>query len=69
MRKINQLNENSRQSSGFTLLEYAAGAAVIGGIVLLCMQTLGTGFTDFFGQLSGWVSNLQGPLNNPQGTP
>lgn len=49
---------------GFTLLEYAAGAAVLIGVVYGAMGAFGGGLNDFYVGLGNWasgqVSNLPG---------
>lgn len=43
---------------GFTLLEYAAGAAVIAGVVYTAMSAFGGGLDTFYRGLGEWVSGL-----------
>jgi len=41
---------------GLSLLEYAAGAAVIASIVFFGMQAFGTSVSGFFTALGGWAT-------------
>ena len=55
------------EERGYTLLEYAAGAALIAIIVGLTITAIGTGFTDLGGQIGAWASREGSDLaaNNP----
>lgn len=44
-----------KNNSGFTLLEYALGAALIAGIIWGSMSVLGQSMCGFFGDLGDWV--------------
>ena len=54
---------------GYTLLEYAAGAALIAIIVGITISAIGTGFTDLGRQIGAWAtregSELQASNPNP----
>lgn len=45
-----------KDESGFTLLEYCAGAAVLVAIVYVGLELLGTNLSEFFVGLGQWVS-------------
>ncbi len=50
-------NIKKKDQKGFTLLEYCAGAAVLIGIVVFSMQTLGNGMSSYFQTLNNWLKN------------
>lgn len=56
-----------RQERGYTLLEYAAGAALIAIIVGMTVTAIGTGFTNLGGQIGAWATREGSELsaNNP----
>ena len=51
----NQKKNQLKNNKGFTLLEYAMGAAVIATIVWGAMSVLGQNMSNFFGDLGNWV--------------
>lgn len=46
-----------KDQKGFTLLEYAAGAAVIAGVAYSALTVFGVGLTNFYTGLGNWASN------------
>ena len=56
MKKLIEIKRRGSNESGFTLLEYCAGAAVIVGIIWASLSALGTNLKGFLGSLSTWVS-------------
>jgi hypothetical protein len=40
---------------GYTLLEYVAGAAIIGGIVFTALTSFGNDMAGFLGNLGSWT--------------
>ena len=63
MRKLRDVN----RERGYTLLEYASGAALIAIIVGVTISAIGTGFSDLGGQIGAWASREGSELaaNNP----
>jgi Flp pilus assembly pilin Flp len=53
-----KVNLNRNNEKGLSLLEYAIGAAVLSGIVLVAMNAFGTGVTTYFSRLSSYIQNL-----------
>lgn len=54
-KKIFKLKSKSAER-GYTLLEYAAGAALIAIIVGSTITAIGTGFTDLGTQIGAWAT-------------
>jgi Flp pilus assembly pilin Flp len=56
-----------REERGYTLLEYAAGAALIAIIVGITVTAIGTGFTNLGGSIGTWATREGTELlaNNP----
>jgi hypothetical protein len=48
--------KQQKKQKGFTLLEYAAGAAVIIGIVWLGVNTMGDGISNMLEAIGNWAS-------------
>jgi Flp pilus assembly pilin Flp len=46
-----------RKESGYTLLEYCAGAAVIIGVLAVALNTLGVHLSSFLGAIGSWADN------------
>ena len=44
-----------RDERGYTLLEYVAGAAIIGGIVFTALTSFGGDMAGFLGNLGSWA--------------
>jgi hypothetical protein len=44
-----------REERGYTLLEYVAGAAIIGGIVFTALTSFGNDMAGFLGNLGSWA--------------
>lgn len=44
-----------RGESGYSLLEYVAGAAIIGGIVFSALTSFGNDMAGFLGSLGSWA--------------
>ena len=57
-------NTTKKKQSGFTLLEYTAGAAVIIGIVFLAVNTMGHSLADVFSAIAGWANGRVTQINN-----
>jgi len=54
--------QNTKRESGYTLLEYCAGAAIIGGILYLGLNALGQDLRDFLGAVGAWAGRRAGEL-------
>ena len=46
-----------RDESGYTLLEYCAGAAVIAGVLWIALSGLGDQITNLLERIGQWASN------------
>lgn len=46
-----------KNEKGFTLLEYAGGAAVLVGVIYVTFRIFGVGMEGFFNALNDWVGN------------
>lgn len=59
--------QKANREQGYTLLEYASGAALIAIIVGTTISAIGTGFNDLGGQIGAWASREGSELaaNNP----
>lgn len=51
-----------RGERGYTLLEYVAGAAIIGGIVFTALTGFGTSMAGFLNGLGTWAQTRTGEL-------
>ena len=51
-----------KRQRGYTLLEYCAGAAIIGTIVYTALNTLGTDLDAFLRELGAWAGRRAGEL-------
>lgn len=60
-----KVKRNKKNESGFTLLEYCAGAAVITGAVYLGFNALGVELGAFFDAISSWASDRTGQITTP----
>lgn len=49
------LRVTRRGESGYSLLEYVAGAAVIGGVVFTALTSFGNDMAGFLGSLGSWA--------------
>ncbi|MCB0333711.1 MAG: Flp family type IVb pilin [Bdellovibrionales bacterium] len=47
----------AKKEEGFTLLEYAAGAAVILTLVVVGLNAMGTSLSGFFTNVGTWATN------------
>jgi len=57
---------NGKKEKGYTLLEYVAGAAVIGGILIGALQLFGNGLRTGLGNLGQWATTQTENLPNRQ---
>lgn len=51
-----------RRQAGFTLLEYAAGAAVLLGVVWAGMNAMGTGVNNLLSSVGSWADSQAGQI-------
>jgi Flp pilus assembly pilin Flp len=58
---------NNKNERGYTMLEYCAGAAVIGGILLGALNILGNSTSGFLTNISTWMNNRAGDTWQPPG--
>lgn len=56
--KMKLLGLRRKAQKGFTLLEYAAGAAVIAGVAYGALSAFGSGLDTFYRGLGEWASGL-----------
>lgn len=59
MNKKNRLIaiRRKKNESGYTLLEYCAGAAVIIGVLAVALNTLGAHLSSFLGAIGTWADS------------
>lgn len=48
--------KNQKNQKGYTLLEYCAGAAIIGGILWTALNGLGGDLSNLLGAVGGWAN-------------
>ena len=61
-KKIKINKPNNYKQSGYTLLEYSAGAAIIMGILYFSLNALGTGVKDLMQGVGTWASDQKSNL-------
>lgn len=54
--------KNQKNQKGYTLLEYCAGAAIIGGILWTALNALGGDLSALLGAVGGWANARQGGI-------
>lgn len=54
--------KNQKNQKGYTLLEYCAGAAIIGGILWTALNALGGDLSNLLGAVGGWANARQGGI-------
>ena len=52
------LRRDASNEKGYTLLEYAVGAAILMAIVMVGLNAFGTGLQQFFTNLGTWVQSV-----------
>jgi hypothetical protein len=57
-----QPHTRSARQRGYTLLEYAAGAAILMGILYVGMQSLGGGIQSLLQEIGTWASERSNDL-------
>ncbi len=62
-KKLLGLRSRRRGESGFTILEYCAGAAIIIGVVWGAMSTLGTSMGNLIGAITSWANTRTSEIN------
>jgi Flp pilus assembly pilin Flp len=53
-----EIKATKNNEKGLSLLEYAIGAAVLSGIVVIAMTTFGTGVKGYFSKMGSFVSSM-----------
>jgi hypothetical protein len=56
-------DKNIKNQKGYTLLEYAAGAAVLMGLLYIGVQALGGGIQELLQAVGTWARARSGDLN------
>jgi len=71
MKCINKesMNKKSYRERGYSMLEYAAGAAIILAILYGAMNLLEGGVTNLFSSISEWATSHGDHLRNQKPTP
>ena len=54
--------KSQKNQKGYTLLEYCAGAAIIGGILWTALNALGGDLRNLLGAVGGWANARQGGI-------
>ena len=54
---MNMKSKNNKNEQGFTLLEYAAGAAVLISVVFVGLSAMGQNLDTFFDGVATWLTN------------
>lgn len=65
--KLIGLRRTSKDERGFTLLEYAGGAAVLAGLVFLGFRAFGRNLDSLFQGLSDWTANRTATIDKADG--
>jgi len=55
---------NGKKDRGYTLLEYAVGAAVLVGIIVAGLNAMGSGVVNLFNGIGEWASGQVGGIGN-----
>ena len=63
-RKEIAFEKSKSDDSGFTLLEYCAGAAVVACVVWAAVQTMGGNISDLLSSIGTWASNRSTEVAN-----
>jgi hypothetical protein len=58
-----QLIQKIKKQRGYTLLEYAAGAAVLMGLLYLGVQAMGGGIQDLLTSIGEWARSRSSDLS------
>jgi hypothetical protein len=62
MKKISVDYKRVKSQKGFTLLEYAAGAAVLMGLLYIGVQAMGGGIQDLLTSVGDWARTRSSDL-------
>ena len=57
MKVLNLIQKKIKREQGLSMLEYAAGAAVLAGVVYGAMAYFGNGLEGFFQALGDWATS------------
>lgn len=55
--------ENKKKQSGYTLLEYCAGAALIAGIIWVALNAMGQNITTLLNAIGQWAVTRAGGIS------
>ncbi len=66
MKKLIEIKRRGSDESGFTLLEYCAGAAVIIGVVWVALDTMGGNLGDFLKAVGDWADKRTEQINGAE---
>ena len=64
MKKLIRVTRRNRNESGFALLEYAAGAAVVVSVLYVALTALGTSTSTYLGAIGDWLGRRTTDVNN-----
>lgn len=53
---MERVKSKAKRSRGYTLLEYAAGAAILAGILYAALNLMGDGMKDLAGSIGSWAT-------------
>lgn len=63
MKNLIRVSRRNRNESGFALLEYAAGAAVVVGVMYVALNALGTSTSTYLGAVGNWLERRTTAVN------
>ena len=63
MKSVARVTRKNGAESGFALLEYAAGAAVIVGVLYVALNALGTSTSTYLGAIGEWLGRRTAAVN------
>lgn len=66
MKKLIEIKKRGSDESGFTLLEYCTGAAVVVGVVWVALNALGDNLSEFLGAIGDWATTRTEEVNNAE---
>lgn len=63
------MKQDRRKQKGYTLLEYAAGAAILMGILFTGLNAMGTGVQGLLTEIGNWAGQRKSDLSGTTTTP
>lgn len=63
MKKAIRIERRNGKESGFALLEYAAGAAVVVGVLYVALNALGTSTSTYLDAVGDWLDRRTTAVN------